>query len=259
MRLPCPRIPLLTPKTPDSLKNSVVLVLYRCGAALKRQRLEVTNRSQNRKVEYQSWLGRDFTFDRDHATLEDNFGNHYKRINFGIGTELVGHVESESVYLGKSVEDVLVFELPVDSIEYLDLELPAKNFGGEGMLKLRIPRSMIKSKNEPEESESSSSNEATEPEEKEFQMFESAFNAFHERESKAVKGRLFREVEHIGGGRVIVTALYKWRKMDDAYKRSGLDTIFEMWEKDATSGLPLQVSIVDLNRELLMEKKSKGE
>ncbi|MCK4659228.1 MAG: hypothetical protein KAV82_06860 [Phycisphaerae bacterium] len=105
--------------------------------------VEITNRSQSKKVEYQGWLGRDFAFNRDYATLEDNFGNRYKRINFGIGTKIVGHVESESIYPGKSLGDVIVFELPVDTAEYLNLELPAKNFGGDGMLRLRIPAGMI--------------------------------------------------------------------------------------------------------------------
>jgi len=105
--------------------------------------LEIINRSQNKKIEYRSWLGRDIAFSRDYATLQDNFGNTYKRISFGFGTKIVGHTESESIYPGKSLGDVLVFELPIDTAEYLRLELPAKNFGGEGMLRLQIPADMI--------------------------------------------------------------------------------------------------------------------
>ena len=105
--------------------------------------LEMINRSQNKKIEYRSWLGRDIAFSRDYATLQDNFGNTYKRISFGFGTKIVGHTESESIYPGKSLGDVLVFELPIDTAEYLRLELPAKNFGGEGMLRLQIPADMI--------------------------------------------------------------------------------------------------------------------
>lgn len=105
--------------------------------------LEMVNRSQNKKLEYRSWLGRDIAFSRDYATLRDNFGNTYKRISFGFSTEIVGHTESESIYPGKSLGDVLVFELPIDTAEYLRLELPAENFGGEGMLRLQIPADMI--------------------------------------------------------------------------------------------------------------------
>jgi len=106
--------------------------------------IELTNQSQSRKVEYRSWLGSDVSFSRDYATVGDNFGNTYKRISFGLGTDIIGHTESESIYPGKSLGDVLVFEVPVAAAEYLSLELPAKNFGGEGMLRLRIPGEMIK-------------------------------------------------------------------------------------------------------------------
>ncbi len=105
--------------------------------------IQVSNLSQTKKLEYRSWMGEDFAFDRDFATLQDNFGNHYKRISFGIGTKVVGQAESDSLYPLKSVSDMLVFELPVNNAEYLNLELPAKNFGGEGMIQLRILMNMI--------------------------------------------------------------------------------------------------------------------
>ncbi len=38
---------------------------------------------------------------------------------------------------------MLVFEVPVDTVSYLRLELPANNFGGTGMLRFQIPKSMI--------------------------------------------------------------------------------------------------------------------
>jgi hypothetical protein len=105
--------------------------------------IEMKNLSQSKKVEYSSWQGRDMAFSRDYATLRDNFGNGYKRIAFGLSTEIVGQTQYDSIYPGKNLADVLVFELPVDTAEYLNLELPAKNFGGEGMLRLRIPANMI--------------------------------------------------------------------------------------------------------------------
>lgn len=107
-------------------------------------KLELKNTSSTRKVEYHTWSGRDLIFERDYATLRDNFDNVYKRVSFGQISHPVGAVErSESIYPGKSISDVLVFEVPVDTIEYLRLELPAKNFGGTGMLRLQIPKSMI--------------------------------------------------------------------------------------------------------------------
>jgi hypothetical protein len=107
-------------------------------------KLELLNMNPTKKVEYHSWSGKDISFDRDFATLKDNFGNSYKRISFGLGSYPVGAVErSESIYPNKSVTDVLVFEVPLDTIEYLRLELPAKNFGGTGMLRFQIPKAMI--------------------------------------------------------------------------------------------------------------------
>ncbi len=108
--------------------------------------VELVNLSESKKIEYRSWQVRDISFARDYATLRDNFGNNYKRITFGYSAEIVNHTSSDSIYPGKSLSDVLVFELPIDAVGYLDLELPAKNFGGEGMLRLRIPASMIGSR-----------------------------------------------------------------------------------------------------------------
>jgi len=104
--------------------------------------LQLTNESRDKKAEYRTWRG-ERMFSRDYATLKDNFGNNYKRISFGFSTEIVGSIESDSVYPGKKINDVLVFEMPVPTVEYLKLELPASNFGGVGMLRLKIPRSMI--------------------------------------------------------------------------------------------------------------------
>jgi len=84
------------------------------------------------------------SFGRDFATLKDNFENSYKRINFGFSTQPVGGIERvESIYPDKVATDLLVFEIPLDTVEYLRLELPAKNFGGSGMLRIQIPKEMI--------------------------------------------------------------------------------------------------------------------
>jgi hypothetical protein len=107
-------------------------------------RLDLLNTNQTKKVEYYSWAGTDFSLGRDYATLKDNFGNRYKRVGFGLGTHPVGAVEgSDSLYPNKPLTDVLVFEAPLDAATYLDLELPAKNYGGEGMIRFRIPMKSI--------------------------------------------------------------------------------------------------------------------
>jgi hypothetical protein len=127
------KVPLKTFTRNSESKDNLLMV-----------KLELLNTNPTKKVEYHSWSGKDISFDRDFATLKDNFDNSYKRISFGLGSYPVGAVErSESIYPNKSVTDVLVFELPLDTMEYLRLELPAKNFGGTGMMRVQIPKSMV--------------------------------------------------------------------------------------------------------------------
>ena len=102
-------------------------------------KLDLLNKNPTKKVEYHSWGAEVFSLGGDSVTLKDDFGNSYKQISFGFGSFPVGAVSSESLYPNKSVTDVLVFQVPVDKATYLDLELPAKNYGCEGMIRFRIP------------------------------------------------------------------------------------------------------------------------
>jgi hypothetical protein len=112
--------------------------------ALLMVRLELLNTNPTKKVEYHTWSGRSISFERDYATLKDNFGNSYRRIGFGLGTYPVGAVERfESIYPNKPVTEVLVFEVPLDTATYLDLELPATNIGSTGMIRFRIPMKSV--------------------------------------------------------------------------------------------------------------------
>jgi hypothetical protein len=105
--------------------------------------IEVSNTNQNRKLDYRSWAGADVSFDRDFAILKDNFDNSYKRITFGIFSRPIGQAVSESIYPGKSLTDVLVFEAPLENIDQLDLNMPGKNVGMNGLYMIRIPAAMI--------------------------------------------------------------------------------------------------------------------
>src|SRR5438132_3852782 len=82
--------------------------------------------------------------ERNAATLTDNFKNPYKRLSPELGAQIPGQISTPtSVYPGKRVEDLLVFEPPVDKVQFLRLELPATAFGGTGSLRLQIPKEMI--------------------------------------------------------------------------------------------------------------------
>jgi len=105
--------------------------------------LKVSNSSFSKKVDFNTWRGSSFSISRDFATLTDNHGNIYKRVSFGAEAVPVGSTLKESIYPNKSVTDILVFEVPVSAVEWLRLELPAKNFGEQGMLRFQIPSSMI--------------------------------------------------------------------------------------------------------------------
>lgn len=106
--------------------------------------LDLRNVSSTRKAEYRSWgVGLGFLASDSGVLLTDNFGNKYLQHTRSGISKPVGAVDFEPIYPDKSVHDVLVFEPPVDSTEHLDLTLPAENFGGSGMLRIRIPGSMI--------------------------------------------------------------------------------------------------------------------
>ena len=103
----------------------------------------ISNLSAGKKIDFSTWRGQSFSFGQDFASLSDDNENVYKRINFGLSSVPVGGVDRESIYPGKSIADVLVFETPVAAAKWLHLELPAKNFDGEGMIRFEIPSTMI--------------------------------------------------------------------------------------------------------------------
>jgi hypothetical protein len=105
--------------------------------------VEVTNLSAGKKLDFKTWRGEQFSFDKTFASLTDDNDNTYKRINFGSTVKIDPSVDIASVYPGKGVTDVLVFESPVETAKWLHLELPAKNFNGEGVVRFDIPAAMI--------------------------------------------------------------------------------------------------------------------
>lgn len=104
--------------------------------------VNISNQNDSKKIDYRSWGSRRSIFDQ--GGLKDNFGNAYNRITFAI-TRPVGAVDgSESIYPGKSIQDVLVFEVPVAKMKHLDLELPGANIGGKTPVRFRIDAAKVK-------------------------------------------------------------------------------------------------------------------
>lgn len=107
--------------------------------------LGVANVSATKKVDFESWRGAEFGLGRGVVTLSDNYGNSYKRIDVTPAPNLLDPArDTASLRPTERFYDPVVFEVPVQNAKWLHLELPAKNFGGRGMLRFEIPGSRIK-------------------------------------------------------------------------------------------------------------------
>lgn len=96
-------------------------------------RLAIENKSETKKADYRTWRGRLITVEKDFAIARDSFDNRLKRIDFGIGTKITGACDDEeSIYPGKTVQDMLVFEAPVKRAASVRFALPRGNLGEEG-------------------------------------------------------------------------------------------------------------------------------
>lgn len=99
--------------------------------------IELRNANRTKKLEYKSWstLGRS-------VSLTDNHGNPYFMKSYR-GAVLEGQLESESIYPTEAIQDLLLFQAPVENAKYLRLELPARAFGKGEPLRFEIPKEMI--------------------------------------------------------------------------------------------------------------------
>lgn len=104
--------------------------------------LSVENLSTSKKVEFDTWDS-DFGI-RDAATLVDEFENTYRRVGFGFTAKLVGHLESESLYPGKSTRGVIAFQAPVGKATTLRLALPGRNCDVQGTFTFEFPTAPLR-------------------------------------------------------------------------------------------------------------------
>lgn len=105
--------------------------------------VRVKNLHAAKKIDYRTWASTGFDLGDHVAAASDDAGNHYKRINFGFGAEVIGAVRADSVYPGKTVSDVLVFEVPVDAAKEVRLELPGGNVGADDPFRFSIRSASI--------------------------------------------------------------------------------------------------------------------
>jgi len=103
--------------------------------------LAIENVSPHRKLEYTSWSGAGGGSVTPELT--DNFGNQYKWIRLRRSLPGVEQIGRTSLYPGKSIEDTLLFEAPVDTAKQLRLRLPLRAVAGQGEMRIEIPSQMI--------------------------------------------------------------------------------------------------------------------
>jgi len=102
--------------------------------------IHLVNTNSTRKIDFLGWSAGE-----GRATvLEDDSGKVYPRLCPAPGVEILGQVRAAvSVDLGKPLDDLLVFEPPMNEIHFLRLELPAAAFGDRGSVRFQIPKEMI--------------------------------------------------------------------------------------------------------------------
>jgi hypothetical protein len=104
--------------------------------------VQVTNRSGTRKVDFRGW-NNDLDLLGPRCTLVDEHGNEYAQKRTGVDGKYEGQVLTETIAPRGSMNDVLIFEPPVDAAQELRLEIPGGPLGREGTYRFMIPRRMF--------------------------------------------------------------------------------------------------------------------
>jgi hypothetical protein len=107
--------------------------------------LSIENLSSTKIANVTGWSYHPFLGHGREAELVDNFGNTYRLSRFSeFDMRPDGQIAvTADIYPGKSTSDVVVFNPPVEGIQYLRLSLPADKFGSYGRIGFQIPASMI--------------------------------------------------------------------------------------------------------------------
>lgn len=94
----------------------------------------ISTDNPTKKYDYRSWQDT-IQF---HGSLKDNFDNKYKWIDFGFAASVPLHVRSASVRESEPAFDLLIFEPPLQSAKYLDLDLDGDRVGVNGKFRFRM-------------------------------------------------------------------------------------------------------------------------
>jgi hypothetical protein len=128
------------------LKNSITETITESEEKYMMVLLVVSNLSEKRKIDYQ---GGGFNRFISHATMRDDLGNSYKAVTFGIDNPAIQKREV-SIYPGKSVSDLYVFEVPIAAAKTLTMTIKGEVFGSKDEVKLIFPVTAEKRESETE-------------------------------------------------------------------------------------------------------------
>ncbi|MDP6636208.1 MAG: hypothetical protein QGG42_15015 [Phycisphaerae bacterium] len=104
-----------------------------------------TRPDQYRQITYITLRGDASSRERTFASLSDANDIFYNRVDFGPDTHPSGGVAlSAPLGPGKTIRDILIFELPDASAGPYRLELPLRNLGGVGLAAWEIPESALR-------------------------------------------------------------------------------------------------------------------
>ena len=102
--------------------------------------IHLVNMNATHKIDFLGWSA----MESPAAVLQDDSGKRYQRLCRGPGGEILGQARTAiSLDPGKPLEDLLVFEPPMNEIRFLRLDLPATAFGDTGSLRFQIPKELI--------------------------------------------------------------------------------------------------------------------
>ena len=105
-------------------------------------RLRIANVGVVRKIDFRSWSERP-TAEIPAPRLIDSYDRSVPAKTFEAGWQPRERITGAGIFPGKSIEDLLVFELPEKNPEFVRLELPAAAFGETENVKLHIPMSLL--------------------------------------------------------------------------------------------------------------------
>jgi hypothetical protein len=101
--------------------------------------IRLQNLAPARRVEHTSWGQPPGGEEPPRVVLRDNQAREYRPRRLPLGRNPARFVLTPA----KTAEDTLYFEVPPSGIEYLRLELAARNWGGTGRLRFELPRSFL--------------------------------------------------------------------------------------------------------------------